>query len=215
MKNIRHYLLLSMLIVVGCGTSTSITGAYKDAAAPNTKYSKVFVVAISDRAAARQTVEKSVAQLITSRGAAAVKSSDALPPDFRSGDATKDKNLLLSKIKETNCDGILTVALINQEHETRYVPGTANYYPMGVGYYGGFGAYYAYGYNNFYTPGYYTDDKIYYLEANLYDTATEKLVWSAQSKTYNPTSLDDFLAGYTKALSDQMNKDGIMATAKK
>jgi hypothetical protein len=210
MKNIRHYLLLSLFVVTACGTSTSITGSYKDSAAPKETYNKVFVVAISDRAAARQTVEKNLAQLMASRGAATVKSSDALPPNFRSGDATKDKNLLLSKINETNCDGILTVSLIRQDNETRYVPGTTNYYPMGAGYYGGFGSYYAYGYSNYYSPGYYTDDKIYYLEANLYDAASEKLVWSAQSKTYNPTSLDDFLEGYTKALAEQMNKDGIM-----
>jgi hypothetical protein len=216
MKKIRLSVLLPLLILTACGTSTSITGAYKDASAKKTQYNKVFIVAISDRAAARQTVENSVAQLISSRGAATVKSSDALPPNFRTGNAANDKETVLAKIKETNSDGILTIALINQEHETRYVPGTANYYPMGVGgYYGGFGAYYAYGYNNFYSPGYYTDDKIYYLEANLYDASTEKLVWSAQSKTYNPTSLDDFLTGYTKALADQMNKDGIMTTSTK
>jgi len=210
MKKIRPILLLSLLILTACGTSTSITGSYKDSAAPKEGYKKIFIVAITDRASVRQTVENNIATLVASRGATSVKSSDALPPNFRSGDATKDKELLMSKIKETNCDGIITIALINQEHETRYVPGTASYYPMGVGYYGGFGAYYAYGYNNFYSPGYYTDDKIYYLEANLYDTKSEKMIWSAQSKTYNPTSIDDFLQGYSKALSDQMTKDGIM-----
>lgn len=211
----KKYLLFSLLILAACGSTTSITGSYKDSAAPKTAYKKVFVVAITDRASAGQTVENSLAQLISSRGSASLKSTDAMPPNFRSGNSTNDKNAILAKIKETNCDAILTVALINKEHETRYVPGTTNYYPMGYGYYGGFGAYYAYGYNNFYTPGYYTDDKIYYLEANLYDAANEKLVWSAQSKTYNPTSLDDFLAGYTKALADQMNKDGIMTPAGK
>lgn len=209
MKKVRYYLLLSVLALSACGTSTSITGSYKDAAAPKDKFNKVFVVALSDRASARQTVEKSLAELVVSRGAAALKSSDALPPNFRSGDVTRDKDLLMSKINETKCDGILTVALVRQENETRYVPGTSSYYPMG-GYYGGFGSYYAYGYGSYYSPGYYTDDKIYYLEANLYDTATEKLVWSAQSKTYNPSSLDDFLSGYTQALADQMTKDGIM-----
>lgn len=217
MKRIRHFLLLPLLIAAGCSTSTSITGSYKDAGAPKENFNKVFVVALTERASARQTVENNIAQLVTSRGAAAVKSSDALPPNFRTGNSTNDKNALLTKIKETKCDGIITIALVNQENETRYVPGTTNYYPMRTGYYGGFGTYYAYGYSNYYDPGYYTDDKVYYLEANLYDAATEKLVWSAQSKTYNPTSLDDFLAGYSKALSEQMTKDGIMtaATAKK
>ncbi|RDI10240.1 hypothetical protein [Flavobacterium sp. AG291] len=215
MKKIHLYLFTLLFLVTACGTNTSVTGSYKDAAAPQKAYSKVFIVAISDRAAARQTVENGLAQLIASRGSATVKSSDVLPPNFRSGDVTKDKELILKKIRETNCDGILTVALVNQEHETRYVPGTTNYYPMGFGYYGGFGTYYTYGYNNFYTPGYYTDDKIYYLESNLYDAESEKMVWSVQSKTYNPASLDDFLAGYNKALSAQMDKDNVMMSSKK
>jgi len=99
--------------------------------------------------------------------------------------------------------------LVDQQHETRYVPGTA-YYPTAYPYYGAFGSYYAYGYSSFYSPGYYTDDKIYYFEANLYDAQTEKLVWSAQSKTYNPSSIDSFLDEYVEALSKQLAKDGVV-----
>lgn len=214
MKKTGLFLVITIMVMVaGCGTTTSITGAYKDAGAPKDKFSKVFVVALTERASVRQTVENSIASLVTSRGATPVKSSNALPPNFRTGNSTTDKNALLAEIKENNCDGIITIALLKEENETRYVPGTSTYAPMAVGYYGGFGTYYAYGYSNYYDPGYYTDDKVYYLEANLYDAETEKLVWSAQSKTYNPTSLEDFLAGYTKALSDEMTKDGIMTTA--
>lgn len=217
MKKIQPSFLLLLLFVVivsSCGSTTSITASYKEPNPQQSNFKKVFVAALTDNNAAKQNIEGKISQLLVSRGATTMKSVDVLPPNFRSVAESKDKELVLQKIREVNCDGIMTIALVNEQNETRYVPGT-NYYPAGVPYYGAFGAYYAYGYDSFYSPGYYTNDKIYYLEANLYDSKTEKLVWSAQSKTYNPESLDDFLNGYVKALSDQMTKDGIMVTAAK
>jgi hypothetical protein len=131
------------------------------------------------------------------------------PAGFRNSGSDKDKEIVLRVVRNTNCDGILTIALVNQETETSYVPGTA-YAGGGMGYYGTFSSYYAYGYSSFYSPGYYTTDKTYYIETNLFDVASEKLVWSGRSKTYNPSSLDDFLQGYEKAIAQQMRKDGLV-----
>lgn len=212
MKNLKYIpLLLLILFINSCGPSTSITSSYKEPEVSQANFKKIFIVAMTDRVAARQTVETNIAQLLSTRGVAALKSVDKLPPGFRTPDNHKDKDLILQKIREANCDGIMTIALVDEQHETRYVPGTT-YYPTAYPYYGAFGSYYAYGYNSFSSPGYYTNDKIYFLEANLYDANTEKLVWSAQSKTYNPESLNSFLKGYSKALAEQMNKDGIMMT---
>ena len=63
--------------------------------------------------------------------------------------------------------------------------------------------------------GYYQTEKVYYIQTNLFDAKTEKLIWSAQSKTYEPSSLDDFLQGYEKAISEQMVKDGLVAPSSK
>jgi hypothetical protein len=209
-KSIYFFYLLLIVLAVSCGTTTDITGSYKQPEMKDTNYKKVFVAALTDNAYAKQAVESSLAKMLTAKGAATLKSIDKLPPNFAKVAEQKDREMLLEKLREDNCDAIMTVALIDAKDEKRYVPGNEAYFPMGYGYYGGFGSYYAYGYNNFYSPGYYTDDKIYYLEVNLYDAKSEKLVWSAQSKTYNPSDIEDFLNGYSKAVSDQMATDGIM-----
>ena len=133
------------------------------------------------------------------------------PRIFIKAGEDKDKDVVLSKIRSANCDGILTIALVNKETETRYVQGSG---PVGP-YYGSYGMYYGYGYGSFYSPGYYTNDKIYYIQTNIFDVQSEKLVWSAKSKTYNPSSLDDFLKGYEAAISEQIIKDGLVAPAAK
>lgn len=63
----------------------------------------------------------------------------------------------------------------------------------------------------YYQPGYYVTDKTYYLETNLYDASTEELIWSAQSATYNPASINDFLKSYQRALAKELKDDGLLA----
>lgn len=201
---------IASLALASCGSTTSVTASYKEPNLKNESYKKVFVAALTDNTYAQQAVENSMSKLLSDRNVSSIKSMDVLPPNFRKTAEKKDKELVVQKMREKGCDAIMTIALIDAKHETRYVQESTPYYPIGVPYYGGFGTYYMYGYDNFYSPGYYTDDKVYFLEANVYDAATEKLVWSAQSKTYNPSSIDDFLKGYAKALSERMTSDGLM-----
>ena len=64
-----------------------------------------------------------------------------------------------------------------------------------------------------YSPGYYDQTKIYYIETNLYNAKTEELIWTAQSRTYDPTSINSFLKGYVDAIYDRMVKDGLLTPA--
>lgn len=61
-----------------------------------------------------------------------------------------------------------------------------------------------------YDPGYYVTDKTYFLETNLYSTETDRLIWSAQSVTVNPTSIDAFAKEYPEVLLERMVKDGLL-----
>jgi len=204
-----NLILLAVLLFSSCGTTTSITGSYVAPNANKVAFKKVFIAALTPNTSARNTVENELGDYLNSKGIYATKSLSVFPPNFHTSGDDKDQALVLRNIRRSNCDGILTIALVNKETDTRYVEGTA--YPvMGNAYYGTFSSYYAYGYNTFYSPGYYETTKTYYIETNLYDTATEKLVWSAQSKTYDPTSLESFLESYKKAIAQQFVKDGFV-----
>ncbi|PRY48336.1 hypothetical protein B0I27_11537 [Arcticibacter pallidicorallinus] len=61
-----------------------------------------------------------------------------------------------------------------------------------------------------YNPGYYDKTDVYYLETNLYNAKTEELIWAAQSETYDPSSITDFLKGYVKSNYERMQKDGLI-----
>jgi hypothetical protein len=82
------------------------------------------------------------------------------------------------------------------------VPGTT------TGYYGGYGRYYGYGAGMYSTPGYYQEDKNYYVETAVYSINPNKLLWTATTKTVNPSQMDKTINEIADAVSEQMKKDG-------
>ncbi|HRI59826.1 MAG TPA: hypothetical protein PK228_08885, partial [Saprospiraceae bacterium] len=196
--------------ITACGPSVKITGSWmnKEARAGK-KFQKIFLFVISQRMDARQTIENDLARAAAAEGIATVKSIDVFTPGFIQSNPGKDA--IVQKIKEAGCDGIFTVALVDAKSETRYVPGTTTYAPYpSYGYYGSFGGYYGHYGGYMYDPGYYVNDKTYYIESNLYDLATEDIVWSVQSEAYNPSSLASFSKDYTMVLFDKLGKEGVL-----
>ncbi|MXV51165.1 hypothetical protein GS399_09305 [Pedobacter sp. HMF7647] len=212
MKKIASYLLLfSIAICSSCSsTQTTVLGSYKDPSLRPNTYKKLFVAGLGADSTVKAKVENYIAQALNKRGFETVKGLTIFPPGVTTGDVKKSE-AVLQKIRDTGSDAVVTIALIDQASDTRYVPG--NSYPAGSSpYYQSFGGYY----NNWYIPlnepGYYKDDKLYYVETNLYDVKTEKLVWSAQSKSTNPSNLDKFLKSYKEAMSAELTKQGLLSS---
>ena len=146
--------------------------------------------------------------MILAQGIYATGSFGIIPPGFKANEA--DKEEILKEIRKLGSGAILTITLLDQTNETRYVPGTTMYSPMGFGHYGRFWSYYG-TYNPYmYDNGYYTTDKNYYLEANLYDVQTEEMIWSSQSESTNPSSLKQFSKAFANSVVNQLVKDGII-----
>jgi hypothetical protein len=208
------YLIIStiVLVFISCSPSQKVLSSWVNKEElKGKKYSKVFVMALTQNEASRTIVEFDLAATLKERGFECVKSIDALAGSFNEN-ASPSKVDILAKIREQNCDVIFTVALLDSKTETRYVPGTSVYYSPypTYGYYGGFGNYYGYYSPALYSSGYYTTDKTYYLEGNLFDSATEKILWSVQSVTYNPDGIKQFSASYCKLLVNQAEYDELL-----
>lgn len=204
-------ILFFITAVAACGPATQITGSWKNPSPPKnpTGYKSLMITSLSQNLDARQTVENDLALAIAATGVKTLKGMESFPPSFTDKDA--DKDALLGKIRKTGVDGIVTVALINKETESRYVPGSYGYAPVTrYRYYGLFSGYYTTWYPAMVSPGYYEEDKIYFIEINLYDAKSEELVWSAQSETYNPGTLSQFSKDFASVVVGRMKKDGVL-----
>lgn len=215
MRTINYVFILAVVLVfISCSSSQKVLSSWVNKEElKGKKYSKVFIAVLTQNTSSKTILEYDLAATLNEQGYQTVKSTDALSGSFRDN-PNLSKDDVLAKVRETNCDVILTVTLLDSKTETRYVPGTSVYasyapYPA-YGYYGGFGTYYGYYAPAIYSSGYYTTDKTYFLESNLFDAATEKILWSVQSSTYNPDNIKEFSSRYCKLLVSQAKDDELL-----
>src|SRR6185295_8126291 len=196
MKKSPFLLLLIIFTFAACNTpKESTTGVWVNKEKIKGKsFSKVFIVVMSADPEARSTVENDIAAVATSRGHQVVKSIDLLPASVKDPKLpTKDE--VVAKVKESGCDGVFVASLLKKEESVGYTPGTTAYSVQPYqSYYTG---YYTYWYPSVSTPSYYDHEKTYFMQSNLYDVASEEIMWSVQSKIFSPESIKKFSKTYT------------------
>ena len=194
--------ILSLLVIStlnSCGPSTKVVKSWVEPGASFTKTTsnKTLIIAMVKDETARRVIED---QLV-SRVGNAVASYSLLTPELLKN---ADEATIKQKVNEGNFTHLLMVRLADIEKETSYVPGTT------AGYYGGYGRYYGYGAAMYSTPGYYTEDKNYFVESTVYTINPDKLVWTGTTKTVNPSKLEKTVTEIANAVSEKMQKDGFL-----
>jgi hypothetical protein len=210
MKAINKIALVLLFagVFCSCSTPTFITSSWRKPNATADGYRNIFVAALTKNIPAKQAVENGLQTMLQQKGLKVEKSTDVFPPNFETLTGQK-KEFVISEIRNTGANGILTIALLRKETESHYEGG---YWEPGLrfGYYNRLSDYYNNWYPYLYGQGYYDEEKVYYLETNFYDAKTEQLIWAAQSKTYDPVDIDSFLKGYIKSIYNRMEKDGLI-----
>jgi hypothetical protein len=212
MKSTLTPAFIFLIVLFACSSSnTVLTGTWKTPTLKNIEkpLRNILVVAMVDNIPAKATIESDLAAEIRISGIMATRSMDVFPPNFV--DEMNDREKLLSKIREQSLDGILTVCLLDEQTESRYVPGVRGYAPYpAYGYYGNFWGYFSYWYPRTYTPGYYINEKTYFIETNLYDAKSGDILWSAQSETYSPDSLLPFSSDLTGKIARELREEDLI-----
>ena len=187
----NFYLLMSLFgFLVACSPSTQITKSWTDpawTASDTALYKKVLVVApLKDESSRRIAEDKLVASI---KKVVAVQSYGYLKP------TDTDQNALEERLKKDGFDGIILMRLADVDKSLSYTPGTS------------YGGWYGYRYS---TPGYYSEDKTFYVETNFYSLVQKKLIWSASTSTLNPTQLDQTLNEIIAAVKTELTKKGVI-----
>ena len=117
------------------------------------------------------------------------------------------KEEVVSKVKASGCDGVFIASLLKKEDRIKHTEGRSAYAPM-TNYTpaGNYYAYYTGAYSTISTPSYYTKDKVYVMQSNLYDAASEEKMWAVDSEVFNPSDIDAFSKSYTKTLVSKLQK---------
>lgn len=199
-----------MLLIVStssCGPSGKVTYSWtnKTFERPHS-ITKIFLAALLKNPHVREHLEADMASATKAQGYLPEKSLDYFTPSI-ADKVPPSVDAMMDSVKSLNCDLIFTINLIDKTSETRYLPGGMSYYGPFPGYGLHFRGFYSYWYPFIYDPGYYVTDKKYFMEGNLFDAKTGTLLWTIQTETLNPESVERFSKDLTelmlrRALSD-------------
>ena len=204
-KNIVSAFVL--LLIISCKSSL-ITHSWKSDAAIPKKYNKIMIVALVKNKDhnLREKMEKHLADDLLAKGQNASSSFSELGPKSFEG---MNENQVLDKIKKLGADAVLTIVLLNKEKERYYVPGRVYYSPYII-YHRRFWGYYTTIYDRIYEPGYYSENTDYFWESNFYDLESKDLIYSVQTKSFNPESTETLAHEYGKVICNDMLEKGLL-----
>jgi hypothetical protein len=205
-------LIAAALLFATCSSQKETTGVWvnKEKIQPGKTYNKIFVVVVTADVEIRTRLETDLVEAITSKGRQAVRSIDLIPHDL-ANPKPPSKEEVVSKVKASNCDAVFVASLMDKAEDIRYTPSKSTYsvmpyYSLVGNYYG----YYSQVYTTSYQPGYYSNDKQYFVQSNFYDAASEEIMWSVQSEVFNPSSLSKFSKSYMATLVKQLEKSKLL-----
>jgi hypothetical protein len=180
----------SILLVAGCGPSTKIEKTWTDPSfTPGAvqSYKKVLVMGLlKDESTRRIAEDKMVAAF---KNVTAVQSYSYLQSADTVRSAVEDR------LKKDGFDGVVIMRLADVDKSVSYVPGTA------------YGGWYGYRYAS---PGYYQEDKTFYVETNFYSLPENKLLWSGTTSSLNPNKLDRTIDDIIATLKGQLQKQKLI-----
>lgn len=198
----------ALVMFLAACSSTKVTSSWKQNDARIQQNDKVMVLALipNKEGGLRANIEKEMVLALQQKGYNAVSAFETFGPQ-----AFKNLNeeRALKKLDRQGVQQVMTVVLLDKSKEKNYVQGSpyGGFYP----YYGRFWGYYGYMYNRVYSPGYYTVDTKYYLESNLYDLNTNKVIYSVQTQTFDPSSAQRMAVVYSQKVVKDMAKQQVIS----
>jgi hypothetical protein len=206
MKHNLFFALLFLTAIASC-TSSRITSSWKEAASTPGAYKKIMVIALSQPDnALKEQMEKHLLGDLKSHGIQGLSAYQQYGP--KAFDKL-DEQTALEKIQNTGVDAILTIVLLDKSKERRFAGDYMHGRPYAV-YYNRFWGYYTTLYNRIYSPGYYVTNTEYFWESNLYDAASKKLVYSVQTKSFNPKNSEALAHEYGLLIISNMIQQKVL-----
>jgi hypothetical protein len=210
MKQLYFIGLILMVISVGCNTS-KITNSWKSNYITDNKFKNILVLGLireSDRSIQRN-MENHLVEDLLQRG---YKAESALTEYGPKAFDKIDEEAAIGKIKNTGVDAVITIVLLDKKKERKYIPGNIFFSPYGY-YYNHFWGYRSALYNRIYEPGYYVTDTKYFWESNVYDMSTQKLVYSVQTESFDPSSTEKMGHEYGQIIIKDLIRNEVLSNS--
>ncbi len=183
---------------------TQLTAVWKDRSHTGEGYRRIMVVGISDDLRQRKMFEDAFVSKFNATGSSAVSSLAASLDDG----AELGREAIIHRAQAAGADAILVSRLIGVEERSAYVPPMS--YPIPYGRRYQFDNYFRSAVDSIRPPGLYITQEFVRLENVLYDTQTQKMVWSAVSESIDPGSIDRIIASLSQVVVRSIADHGLI-----
>lgn len=207
MKKFNWIIIILIWFGAGCSSSKITTSWKADNTEPE-KFSKILVLGLIrdvDRTLQEQMENHMVGDL-KALGYNAVSSLTEFGPKVFD---KMDEEAAIEQLKNSGVDAVVTIVMLDKQKEHKYIPGYTFYTPYSF-YYNRFWGYRTTLYRRIYEPGYYVTETKYFWESNLYKMSTQKLVYSAQTESFDPVNAESMGHEYGKMIVEDMIKKSVL-----
>lgn len=191
--------VLSVLLLASCASTPSnrseILGSWKADNYDN-KLSSFLVISLSDEPGIREKFESIMASRLRQEGLHAVASSDIM-----TADEEIDRDTVRAAMAGKGFDGVLVSHLLSVERGAVYVPPSpditfANSFNQNTPIVA--------------EPGRMEHNSVITMQLDLYDTASQHLVWSLRTQTVNPDNVTDAIQNEARAMAEDLRSKGLI-----
>jgi hypothetical protein len=202
MKLLRPLFLLCTALVLAACASTTIRSAWFDTSYTGGPMKRIVVVGVGGQLADRRVFEDSFASQLRAAGVEGIPGYTVAPDEAR-----MDNAAFAAAIERTGADGLLIVRLLNVDTRTQVstamVPGPGWWGP-GIGFYGPV----------WFPQTQVSQYEIAQVESSLYETKTRRLIWSATTETFNPSTVAQETPRFAAVIIGQLRARGLIAGPK-
>ncbi|MCD8186493.1 MAG: hypothetical protein LUD68_08645 [Rikenellaceae bacterium] len=204
MKKILLFAMAGMLFTA-CGTSTRVVSSWHAPEPYTATIDKILVMAMMTDREAKDYIENRMVADFSAQGIRAVTGTAEFGPQGF-GEMTQEQ--VAQKLQADGFSAIMIVCLTAKDKELNYVPGTLYICPRGSFY--GFYGRYRYMWDAMYTPGYYTTSTTYVLDAHLYSLPDDKLIYSAQTHSYDPSGNKALASSFSEKIIENLKNKHVI-----
>ena len=189
--------LLMAIALASCG-GTSLMQSWKEAE-PGHAYKHLMIIGISDSQQTRQIYEKYFVAELKKRNVTATPSYELINSKQK-----MSRETVVAAIQGTEIDAVLITYLVSADAEMKHRDS-----PLG-GSYSGTAEGSEISATIVTSRGRSSSEEVFILKNDLYDAQSKTLVWSVQTKTVAPESIDEVVTEVTALLIDRMFSDDII-----
>ncbi len=221
MKRILYSLFAAALLLQACHSNSVLISSWKETDETKLSYQKIGVAALFPNSGNQYIIETDLAAELVKHKVNAMATNSIFPlsgkvanpfqmmhenPEIEAG--------VREKIKENGIDAVMLVSVKDQATELHEVKkrelSAGGNELFGTPYSEGASSYYAFSMATVNNADYYREDRVYFIECSLYDVASNKLIWRAETRIIDWKSIQEESKNYAEALVKQLMKDDIL-----